>query len=181
MVNMVKWYFLSNFFFPSLFCFLTPGLGFPHSLLLSHRLWASRLSVPLSKGRTTSCSCVCLCVIALFCSQFSTLPQPAHTVLSGNTSVILLSYHLPFCLQFSTLFSSSFLSFLPLKLMPSLFLSSLLHPQAVPAAHTSSSVFLIPSLSFCPPQLYPSTRLFCSSAVSSFPMPRFNCLSLQTL
>lgn len=45
---------------PPLVCFLSPGLGFPHSLLLPHRLWPSGLPVPLSKGRTLLCCCCCL-------------------------------------------------------------------------------------------------------------------------
>lgn len=58
--------FLFHFFLHSLFCFLAPGLGFPHSLLLSHWLWTSGFPVPLSKGRTIYCCCA-LCVMYLFC------------------------------------------------------------------------------------------------------------------
>lgn len=54
-------------FFPPLVCFLSPGLGFPHSLLLPHRLRPSGLPVPLSKGRTVLCCCCCCCLVSRTC------------------------------------------------------------------------------------------------------------------
>lgn len=54
------------------------GLGFPHSLLFSHRLWTPWLQVPVSKGKTTYYSyarqCVlvtCICFLSIILNRLS--------------------------------------------------------------------------------------------------------------